>query len=147
MCGVRIATSSDSLGRPGSWFKWWEGERLDATSTSRHAQFLPCMPCTRCKSMHHPCALETYDSARNIANESACPTESFSQPGLGGREGEVKELGVWGGNPSVTWDSYLQRWLLTWHSWEPFDVMLSSSTDLLHWTPAVRIVVVSCDSC
>jgi len=69
--------------------------------------------------------------------------ETFSQPGLGGREGEVKELGVWGGNPSVTWNSYLQLWLITWHSWEPFDVMLSSSKDLLHWAPAVRIVVVS----
>ncbi|BDA41752.1 hypothetical protein COCOBI_02-5450 [Coccomyxa sp. Obi] len=91
MSGVRIATSSDPLGRPGSWYKWWE--------------------------------------------------DSFSQPGLGGREGEVKELGVWGGNPSVTWNSYVQRWLITWHSWEPFDVMLSSSTDLLHWAPAVRIVV------
>lgn len=50
---------------------------------------------------------------------------------------------MWGGNPSVTWNSYVQRWLITWHSWEPFDVMLSSSTDLLHWAPAVRIVVVS----
>ena len=40
------------------------------------------------------------------------PAGSFSQPGLGGREGEVKELGVWGGNPSVTWNAYLERWLM-----------------------------------
>lgn len=26
MCGVRIAKSGDPLGRPGSWYKWWEGE-------------------------------------------------------------------------------------------------------------------------
>ena len=33
MSGVRIATSSDSLGRPGSWFKWWEGEWSFAAAT------------------------------------------------------------------------------------------------------------------
>ncbi|CAL5219354.1 g1170 [Coccomyxa viridis] len=65
---------------------------------------------------------------------------SFSQPGLGGREGEVKELGVWGGNPSVTWNAYLERWLMVWHGWSPPNVYLSSSRDLLHWEPAVRIV-------
>ena len=42
----------------------------------------------------------------------ASPAGSFSQPGLGGREGEVKALGVWGGNPSVTWNAYLERWLM-----------------------------------
>ena len=24
----------------------------------------------------------------------------------------MKELGVWGGNPSVTWNAYLERWLM-----------------------------------
>lgn len=68
---------------------------------------------------------------------------SFSQPGLGGREGEVKELGAWGGNPSVTWNSHLERWLMVWHGWDPPVIHLSSSRDLLHWEPAVRIVEVS----
>lgn len=67
---------------------------------------------------------------------------SFSQPGLGGREGEVKELGVWGGNPSITWNNYLQRWLMVWHGWDPPNILLSHSQDLLQWAPAVRIVVV-----
>ena len=54
----------------------------------------------------------------------------------------MKELGVWGGNPSVTWNDYLQRWLMVWHGWDPPNILLSHSQDLLHWAPAVRIVVV-----
>ena len=54
----------------------------------------------------------------------------------------MKELGVWGGNPSVTWNDYLQRWLMVWHRWDPPNILLSHSQDLLHWAPAVRIVVV-----
>ena len=71
--------------------------------------------------------------------------EAFSQPGLGGREAQIKDLGWWGANPSVTWNSYLQRWLMVWHEWGP-GVILSSSTDLVHWAPGVRIVLVSCQS-
>lgn len=143
MSGVRIATSSDPLGRPGSWFKWWEGEWFVAAASCHLQRLSPAM------LLHasQPDMLEARLIVRALLDVMggfpACAAESFSQPGLGGREGEVKELGVWGGNPSVTWNSYVQRWLLTWHSWEPFDVMLSSSTDLLDWAPAVRIVVVS----
>ena len=36
-------------------------------------------------------------------------TDFFSQPGLGGREGDIKELGA---NPSVIWNSYVERWLM-----------------------------------
>jgi len=30
MCGVRVATSSDPLARPGSWFKYWQGAALQS---------------------------------------------------------------------------------------------------------------------
>lgn len=53
------------------------------------------------------------------AQQHGAHAGSFSQPGLGGREGEVKELGVWGGNPSVTWNAYLERWLMVYPPWHP----------------------------
>lgn len=86
----------------------------------------------------------TPNSYEWTAVKSCCiRAEAFSQPGLGGREAQIKDLGWWGANPSVTWNSYLQRWLMVWHEWGP-GVILSSSTDLVHWAPGVRIVLVSC---
>ena len=67
---------------------------------------------------------------------------AFNEPGLGGRESYLEALEVWGGNPSVIWNSALQRYIMTWHSWACANLHISSSTDLLHWAPTVQLVAV-----
>ena len=57
------------------------------------------------------------------------------------------KLDVAGSNPSVTWNSHLELWIMVWHAWGPPNVVLSSSPDLLQWHPGVRIVVVSIPHC
>ena len=66
---------------------------------------------------------------------------AFSEPGLGGRESFLTGLDAQGGNPSVIWNAFLKRWVMTWQSWTGY-VYISSSTDLLHWAPAVPLVAV-----
>ena len=58
------------------------------------------------------CPNDSLSGTLEVEDQCGWCAESFSQPGLGGREGEVKELGVWGGNPSVLWNAYLDRWLM-----------------------------------
>jgi hypothetical protein len=70
---------------------------------------------------------------------------SFSTPGLGGLDTPVPGLGtVPGANPSVHFNTYLQRWVIIWEDWNGVGLYLSTSADLLNWTaPVVLVSVVS----
>lgn len=58
---------------------------------------------------------------------------AFSEPGLGGR---VTPLPAFkkhqGGNPSVTWNTYLRCWIIVWHRWKG-DLWISTSENLIDW--------------
>ena len=59
----------------------------------------------------------------------------FTEPGLGGRATPVPDLATHrGGNPSVHWNTFLQRWAMVWHRWKG-DLWISTSEDLTTWTP------------
>ena len=59
----------------------------------------------------------------------------FTEPGLGGRATALPAFAKHpGGNPSVLWNTYLERWLITWHTWRG-DLWISSSTNLMDWSP------------
>lgn len=59
----------------------------------------------------------------------------FTEPGLGGRATPLPTLARHrGGNPSVIWNTFLNRWVMAWHRWEG-DLWISTSEDLLAWTP------------
>lgn len=59
----------------------------------------------------------------------------FTEPGLGGRRSPIPAFANHpGGNPSVLWNTFLQRWLIAWHGWEG-DLWISSSPNLMDWTP------------
>ena len=64
----------------------------------------------------------------------------FREPGLGGRSSPIAGLvDHAGGNPSVHFNTYLQRWVMVWGTWErtsprPESIWLSTSDDLLKWS-------------
>jgi hypothetical protein len=59
----------------------------------------------------------------------------FTEPGLGGRATALPAFAKHpGGNPSVLWNTYLERWLIVWHTWRG-DLWISSSTNLMDWSP------------
>lgn len=96
-----MAVSYDPQGRPGTWFKFFNG--------------------------------------------------SFSEPGLGGRNNSIPGLENYaGGNPSVHFNTYLQKWVMVWHTWDstsphPASFWLATSRDLLHWEKP-RVLLVPPDS-
>lgn len=65
---------------------------------------------------------------------------AFSEPGLGGVATPIANLDqVHGGNPSVHWNTFLQRWIMVYHSW-PGSLMLSQSDDLVSWSVPVVLL-------
>jgi hypothetical protein len=57
----------------------------------------------------------------------------FTEPGLGGGNSPIPALqGFRGANPSVLWNDHLERWLMTWHTWEG-SLAVAHSEDLIHW--------------
>lgn len=59
---------------------------------------------------------------------------------LGGKDVPVDGLSkIKGGNPSVSWNTYLKKWIMVYHSWSR-EVILSTSVDGLAWdTPQVLV--------
>jgi hypothetical protein len=81
---LMMAVSYDPEGKPGTWFKYYNGE--------------------------------------------------FNQPGLGGESSPIPGLRpVPGGNPSVHYNSYLDRFVMVWHSWVSTSIYISTSIDGVVW--------------
>jgi hypothetical protein len=60
--------------------------------------------------------------------------------GLGGRDTAIIGLSsVPGGNPSVMWNHYLQKWIMVYHGWERRVIYMSASTDGINWERPVAI--------
>jgi hypothetical protein len=58
----------------------------------------------------------------------------FNQPGLGGENTAIPGLkSIPGGNPSVHYNSYLERFVMVWHSWVSLSIYISTSTDGITW--------------
>ncbi len=59
---------------------------------------------------------------------------AFNQPGLGGENSPIPGLkSIPGGNPSVHYNSYLDRFVMVWHSWGSLSIYISTSTDGVVW--------------
>lgn len=64
----------------------------------------------------------------------------FIEPGLGGRATPIPSLARHcGGNPSVLWNTYLERWVMVWHRWKG-DIWISTSSNLADWSCPRRLV-------
>ncbi len=64
----------------------------------------------------------------------------FSEPGLGGRATPIPNLDqAHGGNPSVHWNTFLQRWVIVYHTW-PGSLVMSQSDDLISWSVPVVLL-------
>jgi hypothetical protein len=81
------------------------------------------------------CVAMSRDSQGNVGSWRKWYQGSFSEPGLGGRVTPIPAFARHpGGNPSVLWNTFLQRWLIAWHGWGG-DLWISSSTNLMDWSP------------
>ena len=75
----------------------------------------------------------------------------FRQPGLGGESTPIPGLTKCpGGNPSVSFNQFLNKWLMVWHTWDmnsphPNSIWISTSGDLRDWT-APRLVVAATEA-
>jgi hypothetical protein len=59
--------------------------------------------------------------------------DGFTEPGLGGRATPIATFAkLRGGNPSLIWNTFLERWVIAWHTWVG-DLWISTSPDLVHW--------------
>lgn len=58
----------------------------------------------------------------------------FNQPGMGGESSPIPGLmSKPGGNPSIHFNTYLDRFIIVWHSWVSTSVYMSSSIDGVNW--------------
>lgn len=70
----------------------------------------------------------------------------FTQSGLGGANSPVPGLQNHpGGNPSVHYNTYIDRWVMVWHVWDgpypgPASIWLSTSTDMVNWDTPIHLV-------
>jgi len=65
---------------------------------------------------------------------------AFTEPGLGGNETKVPGLSP-GANPSVHWNTYLEKWVMVWHGWgNSAKINLSVSSDGINWSTPQSII-------
>ena len=66
----------------------------------------------------------------------------FTEDGLGGWQSPLPGLSsVPGGNPSVHWNTYLNKWVMVWHGWSPANIYISVSTNGINWDTPKMIIV------
>ena len=66
--------------------------------------------------------------------------EAFSEQGLGGKDIPLANINKFpGGNPSVHWNTLLQRWVMVWASWEG-KVCISSSVKATEWEEPKELI-------
>lgn len=65
---------------------------------------------------------------------------AFTEPGLGGQQTQVPGLSP-GANPSVHWNTHLEKWVMVWHGWgNTAKIFLSVSADGINWSTPVSII-------
>jgi hypothetical protein len=84
-----MAISDDPEGRPGTWFKYYEGD--------------------------------------------------FTQPGIDGESTQIESLmSAQGANPSVHYNTFLEMWIMVFHSWAGC-IYISSSLDAYEWSEPQQV--------
>ena len=65
---------------------------------------------------------------------------AFTEPGIGGQQTKVPGLTP-GANPSVHWNTYLEKWVMVWHSWGTTAwTKISFSNDGINWDTPQSII-------
>ncbi|MGM9748956.1 MAG: hypothetical protein ACI3ZN_09140, partial [Candidatus Cryptobacteroides sp.] len=63
-----------------------------------------------------------------------------SETGLGAPNVKVENLWKFrGGNPSVSWNTAINRWIMVYHTWSK-NIILSTSPDGIQWTEPVTVI-------
>ena len=62
------------------------------------------------------------------------------ETGLGGPNTSISGLSAYhGGNPSVMYNTYLEKWIMVYHSWQSY-IVLSYSEDGITWSSPVTLI-------
>jgi hypothetical protein len=65
----------------------------------------------------------------------------FTEDGLGGEQSPLPGLENYpGGNPSVHWNTYLNKWVMVWHGWAPAKIYVSVSANGINWDTPQAII-------
>lgn len=81
------------------------------------------------------CMAASQDPQGRVGSWRKWHNGGFKEPGIGGRATPIAAFAKHpGGNPSILWNTFLQRWLIAWHGWSG-DLWISSSPNLMDWTP------------
>jgi len=64
---------------------------------------------------------------------------SWNSPGLGGDCDPILSSHA-GANPSLHWNTYLNKWIMVWQAWADESIYLSGTTDFINWDPPVKII-------
>ena len=75
------------------------------------------------------------DPSGNVGTWFKYHEGAFGEPGIGGRSTPLAGL-PGGANPSVHWNTHLQKWVMVYAGWNPSDVLITASEDLINWEPA-----------
>ncbi|MDF1548700.1 MAG: T9SS type A sorting domain-containing protein [Bacteroidales bacterium] len=71
---------------------------------------------------------------------------AFTEDGLGGQHTKLPGLSsASGGNPSVHWNTYLDKWVMVWHGWSPPVIYISASADGVNWETPQAIILRTID--
>ncbi|MEX2369549.1 MAG: T9SS type A sorting domain-containing protein [Bacteroidales bacterium] len=64
----------------------------------------------------------------------------FNEEGLGGKSSPVSNLSnVGGANPSVHWNTYFEKWVMTYHGWDG-GIYVTLSSDGIQWEYPKKII-------
>ncbi len=67
--------------------------------------------------------------------------KNFTVNALGGKGKPLKVISEKpGSNPSISWNTYLNKWIMIWQTWKG-NIYISGSDDLIHWE-SPRLVIV-----
>ena len=95
---------------------------------------------------HYLMMAVSYDQNANPGSWLKYYNGEYTEPGLDGENSPIPALiNHPGGNPSVHYNTYLQFWVMLWHTWEghseyPKSIWLSTSTDLISWTNPMIVI-------
>ncbi len=64
----------------------------------------------------------------------------FNEEGLGGMSSPLSNLsGVGGGNPSVHWNTFYEKWVMIYHGWDG-GIYITLSSDGVQWDSPLKII-------
>jgi len=138
-----ILTDDDPKGETPSWSGLGDGCVVWDEKTERYICYYQSIPSSGGSSTL--CMAASSDPEGRSGTWKKWDGEDFTiegynkETGLGGPNVAVDKLTAYpGGNPSIIWSTYLNKWVLAYYSWKKM-IFMSFSDDCLHWSTPFKI--------